>query len=205
MNLKIKKLVVVFFFITMALFFICPKGWAEGEVININEKLQIVFTGLGNNVLKRGDIVKVLINENDFIYLEVIEVSPILSKLAPVNRGGFKTDLSQFSKLAIGNPVVQLSEDHLPDAAPVKASEPDKSPAPVKTTSLEDELQFAKDELAHLQQDNLALKKEVQRLSTDNQTLNQDRTKEIGQLKSLITELKARLENMNKMLQDNEK
>lgn len=186
------------------------KAYADehGEIININEELQIVFTGLGSNILKRGDIVKVLIDENEFIYLEVIEVSSILSKLGPVDKNGFKTDPTQINKLAIGNTVIKISEENRQESMSKSSLPDDNTQSWDDTKQLEDALHQTKEQLNQLQQDNLSLRNEIQSLSAEKESMGREnlgRANEINQLKSLIADLKIRLENMHKMLQHNEK
>jgi hypothetical protein len=168
-----------FIALLMTAFFQTPLFADGGQVINVNQSYQIAFVDLGSGILKQGDVVKVLVGgSDDFIYMQVLESSSILSKLGPVQSDNFKTSLKDISRIAVGNPVVKVN----PALEEKAAAQPFTVPATVSVqpTPVAPAVNTA------------AATAEIERLK-----------KELADSKAQIGQLKARLENMNRILNQN--
>lgn len=151
--------------------------WAEdtGQVINVNQNFKIAFTDLGNRVLKPNDIVKVFISQDEFLYMKVMECSPILSKLGTVQEGAFKTILQDMPRISVGNVVVKLTAASQEEAASEFRIESKAvvEPAPqpdIDRQKLEQELAEARSEIKNLKETNAALEAKINDLVLKAQT-----------------------------------
>jgi hypothetical protein len=198
-KLKIIKNLPKFVFIFLLLFS-CGKLFAEdsGQVININQNYQIAFTDLGNRVLKQGDIVKVFINTDEFVYMQVVESSVILSKLAPSKADGFQTNLSDFQRIAVGNVVSKVSatqgvvDNSVGVAAPPVTENKDTGvSSQLQIQKLEEELAQAKEQIRLLEESNERSKAAV--------AVPQEQT---SASKETLEQLKEHLDNMSKIVSE---
>ncbi len=156
-----------------------PKSlWAEdsGQIINVNQNFKIAFTDLGNRVLKPNDIVKVFISRDEFLYMKVMECSPILSKLGTIQEGAFKTILQDMPRISVGNVVVKLTAASQEEAASSESRIESKAvvePAPqpdIDRQKLEHELAEARIEIKNLKETNAALEAKINDLVLKAQT-----------------------------------
>ncbi len=155
----------------------CGLVWAEdsGQIININQSFKIAFTDLGSRVLKPNDIVKVFISPDEFLYMKVLECSPILSKLGPVQEEDFKTILQDLPRISVGNPVVKITASSQEETAPAVNLESKimLEPPPKRDTQnqkLERELMEARTEIKNLKETNAALEAKINDLVLKVQT-----------------------------------
>lgn len=187
----------------------------SGQIINVNQDYQIAFTDLGSSVLRQGDVVKVFLTADDFIYMQVVESSSILSKLGPVQLEQYKTSYRDLNRLAVGNSVKKIDpavEKTAPPAPAVKAAAAapvtpvQAQPAPPAVVDNSQELQrlskdleSAKAEIVRLQESNQSLKAQVNDLTVKGQV---QPSEDVKQLKATLAQLKMRLENMNRMVSE---
>jgi len=178
------------------LFFIfCGPLFADdkGQIININQSYQIAFTDLGSRVLSQGDIVKVSLNTDEFLYLQVVEASAILSKLGPSKAEGFQTNLNDFQRMAVGNTVVKINQvQERVDHSAVNTPESDHAGdlSELRILKLEEELTQAKEQIRLLIAQNQAQKQD---LAPQEQSNNS---------KEILEQLKVRLDNMSKLVNE---
>ena len=188
---------------------------SSGEIININQKYQVAFTDLGGQSLKKGDIVKVFLNSKEFIYLQVLEASSILSKLGPVLSENFKTNLKDFQRLAVGNAVEKVKpvseeikekpEENIYQPLAVVESQPKETVLSNQDNfdEVQTRLNEAKKEIDSLKESNSSLNGKIGQVSLEKESLQQmvsGYRKEIQDLKKVISELKIRIEYMNRII-----
>jgi hypothetical protein len=179
----------------------------KGQIININQNYQIAFTDLGNSVLKQGDIVKVTLNADEFVYMQVLESSPILSKLGTSQSDNFRTSLKDFQGMAVGNEVVKVDQTHDKAEHPATAI-PDSADAAAlleqKIQKLEGQLALAKTEIKRLEELNQESKAKLNDLTVQAQTKN-DAPAVVQQADNneVLSQLKAHLDNMHKLIDEN--
>lgn len=179
--------------------FFCGKLFAEenGQIININQNYQIAFTDLGSRVLKQGDIVKVFINTDDFVYMQVIESSVILSKLGPSKVDGYQTNLSDFHRLAVGNVVSKVNTSQeaannpVEAALPVPGNKDTEASYQLQIQKLEEELARAKEQIRNLEESVQSTKTTVPPEQTNSS-------------KEMIGQLKEHLDNMSALVNEND-
>lgn len=184
--------------------------WAEdsGQIINVNQNFKIAFTDLGSRVLKPNDIVKVFITRDEFLYMKVIECSPILSKLGTVQEDAFKTNLQDMPRISVGNLVVKLTaasrEEALPSESRIEtkiAAEPVPQPDPDRQ-KLEKELAEARVEIKNLKEINAALEAKVNDLVLKVQTKDAEKASS-EQYKindENITRIKIQLDKLRQLM-----
>ncbi len=172
-----------YFFSFLLVFFTSAPLFAEdaGQVINVNQSYQIAFVDIGNSVLKQGDIIKVLLGAEDSVYMQVLESSSILSKLGPVQTENFKTNYKDLQRISVGDRVVKVSQLSAAVGVPVPAVDTE--------------------EVERLQKELAQAKLEIKRLEEANKILEQSK-KDVDP-KAVPAQLKARLENMNRILNQN--
>ena len=202
------KLLILFFFITAFHLPLCADD--TGQVINVNQNYQIVFTDLGSHVLKRGDIVKVFFNGDDFIYMQVLESSAILSKLGPVQSDSYKTNFKDLQRLSVGNTVAKVSEAPKASNNPGNAGEVkstvDAASHETEIQRLEKELNEARMEIKRLEEANDVFKSQINSLSLKAQAGNNEEgihQEKSENLKEVFSQLKTRLEHMNQLINQN--
>ena len=193
---------------------VCPPSLAsiKGEIINISRQYQVAFTDIGNDTFSAGDIVQVDTNDNQPVYLQVMEANTGLSKLAFVKTGKYKTDSSVFEKIIVGNTVTIISQnvpvadkgESLP--SPTQKTEDDQkyTQIVVNLEEKEKEVNDLKQSLQDLQNLNRSLKQENSQLYLEKHINEQEKSQnleEISNLKDVLGQLKARLENVGKLLQ----
>jgi len=198
------QFVLIFF-----LLFSCGKIFAEdsGQIININQNYQIAFTDLGNRVLNQGDIVKVSLNTDEFLYLQVLESSAILTKLGPSKAEGFQTNLNDFQRMAVGNEVVKVNQtQEKVDNSAANVSETDNTVklSQLQVKKLEDALSLAKEEIKRLEQSNEESKAKLNELAAENQANGEEsvQAKQAAD-KQILDQLKIHLDNMRKLIDEN--
>ena len=182
----------------------------KGQLININQNYQIAFTDLGSRVLKQGDIVKVFINTDDFVYLEVIESSAILSKLGVSRADGFQTNLNDFQRLTVGDTVslastVQGNIDNSAGAIP-ESKDNEGSSLQLQIQRLEHDLAKAKEQVRLLQESNEKSKSTLNELIAQAQVKKEESVpqEQTDSSKEILGQLKAHLDNMSKILNEND-
>jgi len=179
----------------------------NGQVININQNYQIVFTDLGSRVLKQGDIVRVSLNADEFIYLLVLESSAILSKLGPSKVEGFQTNLSEFQRLAVGNEVAKVNQkkdDVGNPAADISAADAAGELSQLQIQKLEQDLGIAKEEIKYLQKSNEASKLKLSELAVEGRAKNEEHVSPVQvDNKQVLDQLKVHLDNMRKLIDEN--
>jgi len=196
-------------------FLFCTPLFADdnGQIININQNYQIAFTDLGNRILSPGDIVKVTLGPDEFVYLQVIESSAILSKLGVSKTQGFSTNLNDFQRLAVGDVVIKApaAGSAQPDNSTVIAT---KSPAdtssPLQVEKLEEDLLKAKEEIKLLQASNEKSKATLNQLMAEAQAKAQEPVPAVVAVdhpsdhsKEILEQLKVHLDNMHKIISEN--
>ena len=180
-----------------------------GQIININQNYQIAFTDLGNRTLNSGDIVKVSLSADDFIYMQVIESSAILSKLGPSKIEGFGTNLNSFGHLAVGDLVVKVTAGRdLPvnlAGAENSSKEKEDTAAQLQIQKLEQELALAKDQIKLLQESNEKSKATLNELIKESQIKKEEAVvKPADHSKETLAQIGTHLENMHKLINDND-
>ncbi|MBF0572028.1 MAG: hypothetical protein HQL12_09195 [Candidatus Omnitrophica bacterium] len=203
----LRKLFLVLFFFVIGLHSILFAA-ESGQVINVNQNYQVAFTDLDNKSLKQGDIVKVFVNDDDFIYMQVMESSSILSKLGISQKENFKTHITDIRRIAVGNKVALLSE-----VVEAKYSKLDNAVEPKNNIEaafsaeqikeLMAQLKEANEEIRHLRKVNQFLKSQINdagpntevKKTGDNQT--QVKSENSAETRS---QLKDRLEKMQRLL-----
>ena len=179
-----------------------------GQIINVNQSYQIAFTDIGSPMLKPGEVVKVFVSSDEFVYMQVLESSPILSKLGPVQSENYKTNYKDLLRVAVSNPVVKVgSAAEEKTSAMAKPPAVDASaaaavvntPAPAVDTAeivrLEGELKDAKQEIGRLTDANKALQAQVNDLSAQAAQAKQN-----AMTSPVLSQVKERLENMNRIM-----
>jgi len=154
-------------------FIVCGPLFADdnGQIININQNYKIAFTDLGSRFLSQGDVVKIYLNTDEFLYLQVLESSAILSKLGPSKVEGFQTNLNNFQRIAVGNEVVKVNHTQ------------------------------EKKESSEL---NEKSKMRLNELIAKNQTQNEEHAAPVqSNVKETLTQLKVHLDNMRKLIDEN--
>ncbi|MBI4308905.1 MAG: hypothetical protein HY591_01090 [Candidatus Omnitrophica bacterium] len=193
-----RRFLVLFFFMT--LFHAPLLAEDKGQIINVNQNYQIVFTDLGSHVLRQGDIVKVFFNGDDFIYLQVLESSTILSKLGPVQADGYKTNFKDLQRLSVGNPVVKVTEASEektvhPDNAGVPKNVVDAVPNEVEIQRLKKELNEARAEIKRLEEAGKSAQ-----AGNNEESMHQEKSEN---LKEVLSQLKTRLGRMDQIINQN--
>jgi len=211
LNLKNTKNILQGSFIFL-FFILCGPLFADdnGQIININQNYQIAFTDLGNRILKQGDIVKVFINTDDFVYLQVLESSVILSKLGPSKTEGFQTNLNDFQRLAVGDTVTKpsiaqgvgdISAGVVPESDNTQAASSD-----AQIQKLEQDLANAKKQIKLLQESNEESKATLNELMSEAQVKKEEPVpqEQTDSSKEMLEQLKVHLDNMRKLVNDND-
>ena len=178
--------------VCLAWAFFSAAPWAvsaanTGQIINVNQAYQVAFTDLGNQALRPGDIVQVYITTDDFVYMQVLESSVILSKLGVSQSDPYKTNFKDLARITIGNAVAKVTEP-----APVKASPPDV-PKAVETSAPanDEEIQQLKTELGQARQ-------KIKELMQQAQGKKDEEPESVP-----MQELRSHLENMNRIINQN--
>jgi len=83
----------------------------SGEIINVNYQYNIAFCDIGEQYISVGDIVEVQTKSGNEIFLQVVNVSPVLSKLIPAKSKRYRTNSSDFEEVTIGNVVQKIPGD----------------------------------------------------------------------------------------------
>jgi co-chaperonin GroES (HSP10) len=100
--------------VTVSLFLVSPtKAQAQtklGEIININYKYKIAFTDLTQSEVQTGDKVAVKNSEGATVYLEAVEVYPVMVKLTVAATPGYGLSDDQFAKIVVGSPVTVVDQ-----------------------------------------------------------------------------------------------
>jgi septal ring factor EnvC (AmiA/AmiB activator) len=208
LNFKTIKNIPKYIFPLFFLIF-CGSVFADskGQIININQSYQIAFTDLGNNVLKPGDIVKVSLNAEDFVYMQVMESSPILSKLGPSQLENFRTNLKDFESLAVGDEVVKVNQgqervDHSMEKLSDTKNTLELSEQQIQ--KLEGDLALAKAEIKRLEESNEESKAKLNELAAEDQVKNKEPVApDQSDDKELLGQLKTHLDNMRKLIDEN--
>ena len=183
----------------------------KGQIININQGFQIAFTDLGDRFLKPGDIVKVFINKEDFVYMQVMESSAILSKLGISHKEEPKTNLQDLKRIAIGNVVTQFldvpTEKNSIQSNVVEpknieiSSSPAVNIADVQKLSIE--LNETKVQMKQLQDVNADLKAQINNTALVTRAIKIDEGQHQGgnnDFDKVLSELKVRLESIGRIL-----
>jgi hypothetical protein len=176
----------------------------NGQIININRNFQIAFTDLGSRVLKPGDLVKVYLSADEFVYLQVLESSVILSKLGASKVEGFQTNLTDFQRMAIGNAVSKVTAGQSKgDNSDIKNSEDTASL--LQMQKMEQALNLAKEQIKQLKEVNEASKAKLDELTALNQVKKEEPAIQEGSFtnKPVAEQIKAHLEKMNKIINEN--
>ena len=208
----LKKQVFVLFFLWLFSTNVYAQNQAMGEIININYDLGIAFADFNNHEAKEDNIVQVKTNSGKEIYLKVIQISPILSKLGIISAGNYKTDTENFKEVIAGNPIIGLIDEgseHKDKAESISETIPNHSNSPqVNFENQFKDLKAAYDlqqnKLLELQSENKMLKKQISDMDISSQLLakeKNDNEQEIGNLKSRIKILKENLEKMSALIQ----
>ncbi len=176
----------------------------EGQIINVNQNYQIAFTDLGNATLKQGDVIKVMITSDEFVYMQVLESSSILSKLGPIQSENFKTNYKDLQRVSVGNAVMKVTA-----ALPEKTAPIASAPVPMaekivivptanqaEAVRLEKELKEAKMEISRLMEINKALQLQIQAVPVQDVRQSED--------PAVLSQLRSKLENMNRLMSQNE-
>ena len=175
-----------------------------GQIINVNQSYQIAFTDLGSAVLKQGDVVKVSLGNDEFVYMQVLEVSSILSKLGPVQSEDFKTNYKDLQRIAVGNAVSKAARVPEKSVGPIQEPVVAKTVAPPAVNDAE---------MARLQKELMESKMAISRLAEANKNLQSQisnapakdiNTKQNEGASAILSQLKAKLENMNRIIDQNE-
>jgi hypothetical protein len=190
-------------------FILCGPLFAEdkGQIININQSYQIAFTDLGNKELKQGDIVKVSVSADDFVYMQVLESSPILSKLGPSQLENFRTNLKDFQSMGVGNEVVRVNQpqERVYDST-AGASEAKEAVelSELQIQKLENDLALAKEEIKRLEESNEESKVKLNELAAENQVKKAEPVvQEQSNSKEILEQIEVHLENMRKLMNEN--
>ena len=192
-----------------AVFFNLPVFAGDtGQIINVNQSYQIAFTDLGNSTLKRGDIVKVSLNSDEFVYMQVLESSAILSKLGVSQQEGFKTNFKDLLRISVGNAVAKVvaapvtvlpavSEPQSIVEPPPIAAPVEPAPNAADVQRLEQKLNEARTQLQRLAESNEVLKSKINDMSSQAQPKAEEQD-----LKAVIAQLKVRLQNMQRIINE---
>jgi len=201
------------FLITTAvfsIFIVCGPLFADdkGQIININQNYQIAFTDLGNNILKQGDIVKVSLSTDDFVYMQVLESSPILSKLGSSQLENFRTNLKAFQSIVVGDGVVKVDQNQQKAdnaVADIPGSKGTLELSEIQIQKLEKDLALAKEEINLLEKSNEESKMKLNELAAENQTTNEGPVApEQSDHKEIFSQLKIHLDNMRKLMDESD-
>jgi len=208
LNSRTIKNILKYTFI-LSFFIFCGPLFADdkGQIININQNYQIAFTDLGNSALKQGDIVKVSLSADDFVFMQVLESSPILSKLGPSQVDNFRTNLKEFQSMTVGDAVVKVNETQENADLPTTDSSQSKDAvelSELQIQKLEGDLALAKDEIKRLEKSNEESKIQLSELAAENQTKSEEPVVPAQtDNKEMVDQIKVHLENMRKLLDEN--
>jgi len=104
-----KKIVFLTLGLALALLVISPSRVLAqnklGEIININYKYRIAFADLTQRDVQTGDKVAVKNSDDVTVYLEAVEVYPVMVKLSITSTPGYELSDDQFAKIAVGSHV----------------------------------------------------------------------------------------------------
>ncbi|MBF0511388.1 MAG: hypothetical protein HQL13_03570, partial [Candidatus Omnitrophica bacterium] len=160
-----KRLLCAFLFATAWAPIVCAQE--NGQIININQNNQVAFTDLDNRLLKRGDLVKIFVNDDEFVYMQVVESSNMLSKLGVSQNEDFKTNLSDLPHIVVGNKVVPVSAAASTDVKNTKVenvaeiSHTDTSSNSLQIQTLSLQLKQDQEEIDHLRKLNKLLESQL--------------------------------------------
>jgi hypothetical protein len=163
-----------------------------GQIINVNQGFQIAFTDLGNATLKKDDVVKVFINGDEFVYMQVLESSSILSKLGPVQSELYKTNYKDLERISIGSTVTKIKLEETRASSVVI---PDTQDA--ELSELVRELKDAKAQIARLTASNKELQTQLNSLPVKQPVKQNDKSA------AVLSQVKTRLENMERIINQN--
>ena len=93
-----------------------------GEIVNINYKYKIAFTDLTQSEVRSGDKVAVKNTEGATVYLEAVEVYPVMVKLSIASTPGYELSDDQFTKIIVGSLVTTVDQSMF--RSPPAASRP---------------------------------------------------------------------------------
>jgi len=179
----------------------------NGQIININQNYQIAFTDLGSRVLNQGDLVKVSLNADEFLYLQVLESSPILSKLGISKVEGFQTNINDFQRMTVGNEVVkikQTQEKAVETPAETTESKDTVALSEMQIQKLEGDLALAKEEIKRLEESNEESKVKLSELASESQTkVEEPAVLPPAISKDTLGQIKSHLDNMRKLIDEN--
>jgi len=82
----------------------------EGEIINVNHDLQVVFIDIGDRYLKQGDVLEIQTAPGSVVYMQTLDASKVLSKLGlgSIVLTHFNAIASDINKIQIGNRAVKI-------------------------------------------------------------------------------------------------
>ena len=190
-----------------------------GEIININYSLQIAFADFSDTEPLAGDIVKVKSNNGAEVYLKVLEISPILSKLGIIPEGEYQTKLADFNQIISGNvitEIIALRAGTNNQAAGTERSElpqltsdarlPDQENRDLekKLQTLTEEYETQSAKLLELKNENKLLKQKISEIQINNEITAQERnkyTRHISELQKTAEQLKRNLKKMADLVQ----
>jgi hypothetical protein len=175
----------------------------KGQIININRNFQIAFTDLGNKSLKHGDIVKVYLDSDGFVYMQVLESSAILTKLGISKVEGFQTSFKDFQRIAIGNTVAKVngkadpssSQDSNPKAA-------DEAAPQLHMQKMEQDLNLAKEQIQQLKEANAAAKARLSELTQLNEARTEEASVPQPSNPAVLDQIKIHIDNMQKIINE---
>jgi hypothetical protein len=144
------------------------KPVVAAEIININMNFGIIFSDLSDTEAKRYDVVAVKLNNGDEVFLQVLEVSPVLTKLGVMRTGSHKTDMNLLKDIKIGNHVRNLEANKT-------NSDQDKTRDTMNISAVPagygQELKVLQQQVDLLTQQNIRLTTEVNMLNEENMFL----------------------------------
>ena len=210
--MKFKKPTALILIISIFCFINVTKAQSKvvGEIINVNQDYRIAFSDLNNSQLNVGEVVEIYKEDKFLTYLEVFESSNVISKLMPIETGTrFKTEVT-FDKINVGNRVVKIAsgkniQDSNEPFADVQLTKNNKyKEISDKYDALSVRYTEIFSENRRLGLENKELEKKLNK-GYHKRNSSVKGNKEIKKLKNVISKLKVKLNNMEKLLEGNGK
>jgi hypothetical protein len=194
------------FFVVCFPFRVCAKS-VNAEIINLNHDYHVAFVDLGEGQIHPGDWVVVAVDEQS-LFMEVDEVTSVLSRLIPSKEEPYVTDMNLFSQMSIGNPISRILSKNM--------EEVDLEPFPVTDVvdpqllfqadveRLTKELELKEQLLLDARRDNQMLRQQISSKMLDEYTRKKDEDacrEDRERLKQKVDVLEGKIRTMHEIVE----